>query len=172
MLKDAARPPAEDAGLARFLICSPSMDTTEHDLRLLSIGYYVQGGIVAFYSLLALCYVGFMGFLFTAIQNAAERDAHNQIPPGLLPLIAGILLAVVTISAASAFCLLYAGYSLRHHQYRTFLLVIAALSCLAIPYGTILGIFTFMVLQRPTARALFGEAPARPPAIPQPVSGV
>jgi hypothetical protein len=42
----------------------------------------------------------------------------------------------------------------------------AALSCLAIPYGTVLGIFTFMVLQRPAARAIFGQTQAPPPLPP------
>jgi hypothetical protein len=37
------------------------MDTTAHDLRLLSIWYLIQGGIVITYALLALCYLGLMG---------------------------------------------------------------------------------------------------------------
>lgn len=153
------------AGYARapFLLCSPTMDTTEHDLKLLSIGYFIQGGIAAFYSLLALCYVGFMSFVFTAIESAAERNGQNQIPPGLMPLIGAILMAVLVVSIVYAVCLLFAGYWLRQKTHRTFLLVAATLSCLAVPYGTVLGIFTFMVLQRPVARAMFGETPPPPP---------
>ncbi len=139
------------------------MDTTEHDLKLLSIGYFIQGGIAAFYSLLALCYVGFIGFVFTAIQSAAERNGQNPLPRGILPLIEAILTAMLLVTVAYAVCLLYTGYWLRRRAHRTFLLVVGALSCLAVPYGTVLGIFTFMVLQRPVARTMFGEAPAPPP---------
>jgi len=58
------------------------------------------------------------------------------------------------------FRLLYRG-ALRKRKHRTFLLVMAALSCLSIPYGTILGIFTFMVLQRPAAKKLFEQGGTR-----------
>jgi len=142
------------------------MDTTEHDLKLLSIGYFVQGGIVTFYALLAACYVGFLGAIFAIITKSASADQRNHIPPGLLPVIAAIGTAIVCIALAAGVCLLYAGVSLRKRRNRTFLLVMATLSCLFVPYGTILGIFTFIVLQRPTARALFGGE--QPPPLPQP----
>jgi predicted Na+-dependent transporter len=142
------------------------MDTTEHDLRLLSIGYFIQGGIVTFYALLALCYVGFMGVIFTTIQNSARGDTRNQIPPWLLPLIGTFVTAVVLSILAYGFCLLYSGMALRKRKHRTFVLVVGALNCMNIPYGTVLGIFTFMVLQRPAAKDMFGQAPAQPPPLP------
>ena len=142
------------------------MDTTTHDVKLLSIGYFIQGGIVAFYALLALCYVLFMGAIFTAILNSPQANARNQIPAGLLPLIGTIATALVLVMVTGGACLLFAGYALRRYRHRTFVLVMAALSCLAIPYGTVLGIFTFMVLQRPTAKLMFGDLPAVPPPLP------
>jgi hypothetical protein len=36
---------------------------------------------------------------------------------------------------------------------------VAGLCCLFSPLGTLLGIFTLVVLQRPSVRALFGRAP-------------
>jgi hypothetical protein len=33
--------------------------------------------------------------------------------------------------------------------------VTAAISCLEVPYGTLLGVLTFMVMARPSVRALF-----------------
>jgi hypothetical protein len=33
----------------------------------------------------------------------------------------------------------------------------AALNCLAMPYGTVLGIFTFLVLQRTAAKEMFAQ---------------
>jgi hypothetical protein len=38
-------------------------------------------------------------------------------------------------------------------------MVTAGISCLGIPYGTVLGIFTFLVLSRPSAIALFDRWP-------------
>ena len=37
-------------------------------------------------------------------------------------------------------------------------MVVACLSCLQLPFGTALGVFTLIVLLRPGAKLLFGEA--------------
>ena len=142
------------------------MDTTEHDLKLLSIGFFIQGGIATFYGLLAACYIGFVGAILTFIAKSAPADPRNQIPPGLLALIGGVATGIVFLALAGGLCLLYSGVALRRHRHRTFVLVMAALSLLMFPYGTVLGVFTFMVLQRPAARLLFGEPPALPPPLP------
>jgi len=145
------------------------MDTTEHDLKLLSIGYYVQGGLVTFYSLIFFAYVGVMGaVMFTALKEAAKSGSSaNQVPGWLFPLLGTLITAVLLVIVASGLCLLYAGLALRRRKHYIFLLVMAGLSCFAMPYGTLLGIFTILVLQRPSAKALFGRAPAFPPALPQ-----
>jgi hypothetical protein len=143
------------------------MDTTAHDLRLLSIGYFIQGGIVITYGLLALCYVGFMGAIFGSIPNSPQGDPRNQIPAGLLYAIGSIVIAVSLVTLVGGSCALYAGLALRKHKKRTFVLVMAALNCLAVPYGTVLGIFTFLVLQRTEAKEIFGQTPAPTPQVPQ-----
>lgn len=38
-------------------------------------------------------------------------------------------------------------------------MISAALSCLGIPYGTLLGVATFIVLGRPRSEAMFEGAP-------------
>jgi hypothetical protein len=43
-----------------------------------------------------------------------------------------------------------------------FCLVIAAVECIFMPFGTVLGVFTIIVLQRPTVKAMFrGQSPAQ-----------
>jgi len=143
------------------------MNTTAHDLRLLSIGYFIQGGIVIFYGLLALCYVGFMGAIFGSIPNSPQGDPRNQIPAGLLYTIGAIVIAVALVTLVGGSCVLYAGLALRKHEKRTFVLVMAALNCLAVPYGTVLGIFTFLVLQRAEAKEIFAQTPAPAPQLPR-----
>lgn len=143
------------------------MDTTEHDLRLLSIGYFIQGGVVSFYALLGLVYTLFMGAIFTAMLKNAPANPHRQIPPQLLPILGIVFTFLLLIVVAGAVCLIVAGVSLRSHRHRTFVFVMGVLSCLAVPYGTVLGIFTIIVLQRPSARALFGLTPLQPPPLPQ-----
>ena len=48
-----------------------------------------------------------------------------------------------------------AGRSLARHRRYTFCLVVAAILCLFVPFGTLLGVFTIIVLVRSTVRARF-----------------
>ena len=51
---------------------------------------------------------------------------------------------------------IYAGRCVQKRTDRMFILVIAGLNCALIPWGTLLGVATFMVLQMPLARREFG----------------
>jgi hypothetical protein len=43
----------------------------------------------------------------------------------------------------------------RRHGYR-FIFAVACLECLGFPFGTVLGVFTLVVLLRPSVKQLFG----------------
>ena len=54
-----------------------------------------------------------------------------------------------------------AASRIRQRRSRMFCLVVAGISCLGIPYGTILGVCSFIVLGRDSVAAQF-DAPAAP----------
>jgi hypothetical protein len=60
----------------------------------------------------------------------------------------------LTLSA----CIAFAGRFLRRRTHRTFCLAVAAVSCLFTPFGTVLGVFTLIVLSREGVRQAF-DAP-------------
>jgi hypothetical protein len=128
------------------------MDRDAEHLRLLSIFYYVHAGLQAVGACLFLLYI-FAGFAI-AIGGAASHSSNA--PPAFLGVFfvvfGGILMLFVLTMAALNY---YTGRCLTRREHRTFCFVIACLSCLSIPYGTILGIFTIIVLERPQVRALF-----------------
>jgi hypothetical protein len=133
------------------------MDTTTHDLKLLSIGYYIQGGLTVGYALLFLAWVAFVGASFAAgiAGQRASSPPPQQVTGILAP--AGVFIALMMLlGLLSGLAQIYAGWALRKYKHRTLMLVIAAMTCLAFPYGTVLGIFTFAVLLRPSADRLFG----------------
>lgn len=130
-------------------------DTTTHDLKLLSVGYYIQGGIAAVYSLLIGGYLCFLGFI---ISNSPRS---GNVPPNMAGFFAVLFGAVVVIGLGYAILQFLAAYWITRHRARTYVFVMAALNCLGIPYGTVLGIFTFMVLQRPAAKQLFNAGTIR-----------
>ena len=62
------------------------------------------------------------------------------------------------IGIAMAICILVAGRSLALRRRYSFVLVMACIECLFIPFGTILGVFTIVVLSRESVRGLFSTA--------------
>jgi hypothetical protein len=56
---------------------------TAHDLRLLSMGYYIQAGIAAFYTLMLVGYSTFLGVLLTNLARLSEQGSQQQNIHGL-----------------------------------------------------------------------------------------
>jgi hypothetical protein len=133
----------------------------EH-LKLLSLGYIISGASVAFFSLFALMYVVFGAVIGASIarQAAADTKPGDQIPAFLGWLIGGIGLAFFLILAAIAAAKFWTAVCLKKRKSRTFCMVVAAISCLEFPYGTALGVLTFIVLGRESVTRLFEFAAA------------
>jgi hypothetical protein len=126
----------------------------EDNLRLLRIGYFISGGLTAFASLLVLAYTMFLTLVFTQI---AKSPGDAGFPPSIGRLVAvfGVLFVIFVIGFAVPQFL--TAQRLKERRSRTFCLVIAAITCLSIPYGTFLGVCTFLVLLRPTVQRSFEE---------------
>jgi hypothetical protein len=52
-----------------------------------------------------------------------------------------------------------AGKNLGRQKRYTFCLVMGCVECLFFPFGTVLGVFTILVLNRENVKAMFGEKP-------------
>src|ERR1700744_3133571 len=121
----------------------------EH-LRLLSIGYYVSAAITALFSLMGLVYAAIGFFVGAAATHAARNAAYvsestgqNAAAPEFFGLIFGIVgLTIFVVALAFAGAKVYAAVCLKRRKGRTFCLVVAAISCLEMPWGTLLGVFT------------------------------
>jgi hypothetical protein len=131
------------------------MDRDAEQLNLLAIFHYVVAGLGALFSFFALLYttVGAI-FIFAARHGTAKPG--EDLPPEFLGWIFGVLGALLfLIGIAMAICILIAGRSLALCKRYSFVLVMACIECLFIPFGTILGVFTIVVLSRESVRGLF-----------------
>ena len=139
----------------------------EEHLRLLRIGYFVFGGTALFIVPFGLLYMG-MGVFFSSFLGGLPQRGTQGPPPEFVGfLFAGIGGFVVFAAGGFATLAFLTARALRLRRSRTLCLITAALSCLNIPFGTVLGVFTFSVLGRPTVQALF-DAPTGLPAPPAP----
>lgn len=123
----------------------------EH-LKLLAVFHFVLAGVMTFFS----CF----GFIYVAIgigMLTGQIEGQNPPPRELGWVFAGVGTFVMLFVWTIAALIIVAGRRLLQHRSRTFCLIVAALMCLSIPFGTILGVFTLIVLSRPSVRQLFGE---------------
>jgi hypothetical protein len=131
------------------------------DLRVLAIFHYVLAGVSAVFS------SGFLvHFLIGLVMVSGERF-FGPAGRGGTPLLVGAVFMVMGGAAlllgwSFAVCLVVAGRSLARRRRYVFCLVIAGLTCLMCnPLGTVLGVLTIVVLNRPSVRALFEANHAR-----------
>ncbi|MFZ5895270.1 MAG: hypothetical protein ACOY0T_29710 [Myxococcota bacterium] len=128
----------------------------DEQLRLLRIGYFISAGQTAIFIPFGLLYAG-MGVMFSAIPSTAGGTP----PPPEVSWIFGILGAVFAgLATLGTVLKLLTAIRLKERRSRVLCLVTAALSCIEIPYGTALGIMTFVVLSRYSVRQQFeGDSP-------------
>lgn len=129
----------------------------EVHLRLLSFGYVFSGVMTALFSLLGLFYAVLGLAMSTFVSAAAKGGARTEtLPPESIGAIFGIFGLVFFVFAAGlAAAKFMAAASIRRRRLRGFCMVVAAISCFGIPYGTVLGVCTFMVLGRDSVARLF-----------------
>lgn len=139
----------------------PSKDA-EH-LRILAIFHYVV-------SVLSALGIGFLAFHYSFMKmvlgNAGMWEKAKNPPPfspdeffgfmqwfyaaGALYLIVGAVLSLMS------------GRFMSRRKARTFSIVVAGLMCLQIPFGTVLGVFTIVVLTRESVMRLYAPAESGP----------
>lgn len=130
------------------------MQDDEH-LRLLSIFHYIFGGLCFLGTLFGLFYIG-MGTLFSGILKEAGTKGPGSPPvPEFGMIFAVIGTVVMVISATLGTGHILSARWIKQRRHRTFSMVVAGISCLSFPFGTAVGVFTLIVLARPSVARLF-----------------
>lgn len=136
----------------------------EH-LRLLSIFHYVVGGIIALFGCFPLIHLT-MGIVFLTmpIPPQSGNFPDQQNPEMIFRLMGAafviIPLIIIALFWTLAICTILAGRNLARHQKYTFCLVVAAIICVFMPFGTVLGVFTIIVLLRESVKNIFNHGTA------------
>ncbi len=127
------------------------MNQDQEHLKLLSIFHYIVGGLAALFSFFPVIHL-ILGILFLV---APHRMGGNPPPPFLGWIFVLLGGGIMLMGWAFAVCVILAGRFIAKRKHYIFCLVIAALNCLFMPFGTVLGVFTIVVLIRPSVKALF-----------------
>ena len=134
------------------MVVMPTQQDENH-LKLLEIFHYVAAGVTVL--------VGCIPFVHLAIGIGLQLVPVADHPAAEIPRIVGWVLIVfatiiILVFWALALVILVSGRNLCHRQRYKFCLIVAGISCLLIPYGTVLGVLTIMTLMRPSVKQIFG----------------
>lgn len=123
-------------------------------LNVLAVCYWVWGGLIALSSLLGFIYVAMgIAFLGGAFSNATTQ---NSAPPAAIGWVFIVLgFAAVVLGQLVGWLNVLVGFSLKRDRRWLLCNIMAGINCLSVPLGTVLGIFTFIVLARPGVKAAF-----------------
>jgi hypothetical protein len=138
-----------------FPVPAPPPNHDDEHLRLLVIFHYVHGRIVALFALFPIMHV-VMGVV---MLTGGMSSGTGPPPPafmgwmfvgiGALLILGGETMAAMSILAATC---------LKARRAKVFCMVVAGINCLHMPVGTVLGVFTLIVLSRPSVAEAFRRA--------------
>ncbi len=132
-----------------------SMSEDIEHLKLLSIFHYVVAGLTALFACFPVIHLS-IGISMLSSSLSANSSTSGPLP--LFGLIFVIIPAIlILLGWAFAFCIFLAGRYLAGRRHRLFCLIIAGINCAFAPLGTVLGVFTIVVLMRPSIKDLFGR---------------
>ena len=148
----------------------PNAEDLEH-LSALSIGHYILAGVALLGGIPTLI-LGVAGaklidevgtdfsMAMGEITGQAGADALGTSPEtmaqDLNTLIITMIVSGPVLALVSAIHLALVGFKIRQRSWWTFCYLTGWGECIMFPFGTILGIFTIIVLGRPSVKRLFG----------------
>ena len=89
----------------------------------------------------------------TAAPTASSPAAF---PKEMIPILNIIYIVIGGFLVALCVCNVLSGYYIRKRKNQIFSYIIAGINCMQFPLGTTLGVFTFIVLMRPSVKMAYG----------------
>lgn len=136
-------------------------------LRLLSAFHYVMAGFIGLGSVFPAIYLA-VGIAVLSGVLPVDSDTVSSAGEARLMgwVFTGLGAAFFALMLAAAGLIGYAGRCLARQQRHTLCMIAAGLCCMSIPLGTILGIFTVVILSRSSVRERFLHGDTAQPSTP------
>ena len=130
----------------------------EEHLRLLSIFHYISGIITLFISFIFLIQFFVFSFIFDEVMNSLLDIAlvgNYDFDPEIFSFIIYLLIVLFFLFITFGLAQILSGNFLRKKKHRIFSFIVAIISILSFPYGTILGAMTIIVISRSSVMELY-----------------
>ncbi len=133
------------------------MNQDDQNLNLLSLFHYIMAGLTALFACIPIIHI-----VLGVLMVTGQLEDGQPPPPFLGWMFIGFGAAFVVFGWIVAILTAIAGLRLKQRRSRVFCMVVAAIQCLNMPLGTMLGVVTLIVLSRPTVISAFdGAGPPR-----------
>jgi hypothetical protein len=124
-------------------------------LDLLSMFHYIVGGITALFSCLPIIHV-IVGL--SMVSGKLFEESNGSAPPAFIGWIFVIIGTVfIVLGLSIAVCMIVAGKKLKKRKNRVFCMVVAGIECMFMPFGTVLGVFTLIALNKESIQEIFAQ---------------
>jgi hypothetical protein len=130
-------------------------------LRILSTLKLVYGILILVGSFFVLLYFGFFGFMMSSMETTSRASNRGVAPPPDLAFHAFgsiflmFALFAMVIMWVLGWLAIYSGKCIRERRNWTLVMVSACLNCIHMPLGTALGVYTIIVINKPSVKATF-----------------
>ena len=134
-------------------------------LELLSLFHYIVGGMTALFSCIPFIHV-FMGLFFIFGNFEQTAESSSQPPEAFIGWIFVVMGSFFILTGwIVAACIIAAGRKLKARKSRMFCMVMAGIECMFMPLGTVLGVFSLILLNKDAVREAF-DGPQNMPPVP------
>ena len=130
-----------------------TMQDEEH-LRLLALFHNVVAGLGALFACFPLLHLG-MGIMMVTGRFETGPSSQDMNPAFFGWFFIAFSVVWIAVGLGMATAVFLAGRYLRRRERYLFCFVVAAVMCAFAPFGTVLGVFTLLVLQRPAVKEAF-----------------
>lgn len=128
---------------------SPSTEETRGHLKLLGVFYYI-------FALLALPILGVLLLQGQILDFISDQANGAEIEESFRQLFRTVQIGIALMVIVHLLAGFYVGNCFRKQKHHTLCIVAAVFVCLSFPLGTVLGVFSLIVLMKPEAKVLFG----------------
>ena len=134
-------------------------------LKTLAICHYVWGALTILFSSIFIVHI-MMGVVLLNNPRAFNPPGpamtvpvmqQPQLPPTFGWIFVGAGSCAILLGWTIGTLTIVSGRCIARRRSRVFSMVMAGVNCLSMPIGTVLGIFTFVVLFRPSVQALYHQ---------------
>ena len=125
-------------------------------LNSLAIAHYAVGAVMMLFACIPLIHFSIgLAFVIGGDQGWFENQGEEAPPEFIGWMFMAIGALLFLIGQTVAISVIVSGLLLKKRVKYMFSFVLACVACLFMPFGTVLGIFTIIVLIKPEAKALY-----------------